>query len=77
MIFVVHVVYTDSGNGVEQVPYFISKAFSFFLNWCRIMDWMDVGRFSRFWAFGWKGYPQESGVAQRTHYWNILGRTDR
>jgi len=26
-------------------------------------------------AFGWKGYPQESGVAQRTHYWNIFGRT--
>ena len=26
-------------------------------------------------AFGWKCYPQEYGVAQRTHYWNILGRT--
>jgi len=39
------------------------------------MDWMGVGRFGRFCFFGWKGYPQESVVAQRTHYWNLFVRT--
>jgi len=52
MICVVRVVYTGSGSGnyVEQVPYFISKAFSFFeMVQKHGLNWMDVGRFGRFW----------------------------